>query len=98
MKSKEALEKIRAYHNQISLLCKGKLNNKIINAENQIEKDLNRIEKMEKAIKILKDKLEITINSHAEYFNQPMISGNEIYTNLTQEEYKLLKEVLEDES
>lgn len=40
MTSKEALEIIRDYHNQISLLCKGKLNNRIINAENQIEKDL----------------------------------------------------------
>lgn len=46
MTSKEALEIIRAYHNQISLLCKGKLNNKIINAENQIEKDLDRLEEI----------------------------------------------------
>lgn len=63
-----------------------------------IRNHLKKLAKYKIAIEILKDKLEITINSHAEYFNQPMISGNEIYKNLTQEEYKLLKEVLEDES
>ena len=47
MNSREALEIIRTYHNQISLLCKGKLNNKIINAENQIEKDFELLEQLE---------------------------------------------------
>ena len=53
---KEALEIIRDYHNQISLLCKGKLNNRIINAENQIEKDLDQLEKLEKENKELKER------------------------------------------
>ena len=46
MKSKKALEIIRTYHNQISLLCKGKLNSRIINAEKQIEQDLDRLEEL----------------------------------------------------
>ena len=46
-KGLESLEIIRDYHNQISLLCKGKLNNRIINAENQIEKDLEVLEQLE---------------------------------------------------
>ena len=48
MAHKEALEVIRTYHNQISLLCKEKLNNRIINAENQIEKDLEILEIIKK--------------------------------------------------
>lgn len=50
--------------------------------------------KLKKTIEILKDKLEITLYSHDEYFNPPMINGTEIFKNLTQEEYELLKEVL----
>ena len=51
-KGLEALEIIRDYHNQISLLCKGKLNNRIVNAENQIEQDLEQLDNLEKEIGI----------------------------------------------
>ena len=54
MAHKEALEVIRTYHNQISLLCKGKLNNRIINKENQIKKDLDQLEKDKQEYELLK--------------------------------------------
>ena len=54
-KGLESLEIIRDYHNQISLLCKGKLNNRIINAENQIEKDLEVLEILKKHIYIMSE-------------------------------------------
>ena len=38
------------------MLCKGKLNASIIDAENQIEQDLDRLERLEKAFKILASK------------------------------------------
>lgn len=55
MNRKKSLEIIRDYHNQISLLCKGKLNNKIINAENQIEKDLEVLEILKKHIYLMSE-------------------------------------------
>ena len=54
MTSKEALEKIRVYYNQIILLHKEKLNNKIINKENQIKKDLDQLEKDKQEYELLK--------------------------------------------
>ena len=53
--------------------------------------------KMKKALDILKEKLEIQLHQDDEYFPIPMINGSEIFQNLTKEEYKLLKEVLQDD-
>lgn len=95
MNSREALEIIRTYHNQISLLCKGKLNNKIINAENQIEKDLEILE-------IIKNK-RLSVNTlivsiigainPLKFYNEEVSSK----LKLTQQEFDLLKEWLENE-
>lgn len=57
----------------------------------------NEISKLKKALDILKEKLEIQLHQDDEYFPIPMISGSEIYQNLTKEEYELLKEVLDCE-
>ena len=101
MAHKEALEVIRTYHNQISLLCKGKLNAKIITAENQIEQDLERLERLEKAFDIVTYK---SVNILILKYCIAKGGGVETYNlhykteeQITQEEYDLLKEVLEND-
>lgn len=101
MAHKEALEVIRTYHNQISLLCKGKLNAKIITAENQIEQDLERLERLEKAFDIVTYK---SVNILILKYCIAKGGGVETYNlhykteeQIAQEEYDLLKEVLEND-
>lgn len=94
MTSKEALEIIRTYHNQISILCKGKISSRIINAENQIEKDLEKLEKYKIANTVFISYLTMFIND---------VSFDTFITSqCTEEEQEicgeLLKEVLEDEN
>ena len=100
MAHKEALEVIRTYHNQISLLCKGKLNASIIDAENQIEQDLDRLERLEKAFKILTNKeVNLIVLKYFIEKGDGVEAYNLYYTTkerLTKEEYELLKEVLDD--
>ena len=100
MAHKEALEVIRTYHNQISLLCKGKLNAEIVNAENQIEQDLDRLERLEKAFEILASKeINIIVLKYFIEKGDGVEAYNLYYTTkerLTKEEYELLKEVLDD--
>ena len=100
MAHKEALEVIRTYHNQISLLCKGKLNVSIINAENQIEQDLDRLERLEKAFKILTNKeVNLIVLKYFIEKGDGVEAYNLYYTTkerLTKEEYELLKEALDD--
>ena len=78
MTSKEALS-------DLSFLAIGDENH-TIKCKEIIEKDLERLEKLEKAIEILKK----TFGLHyiLEYDN---------YCPMTKEEYKLLKEVLQDD-
>ena len=101
MAHKEALEVIRTYHNQISLLCKGKLNAGIINAENQIEQDLDRLERLEKAFKILANKeVNLIVLKYFIEKGDGVEAYNLYYTTkerLTKEEYELLKEALEND-
>ena len=101
MVHKEALEVIRTYHNQISLLCKGKLNASIINAENQIEQDLDRLERLEKAFKILTNKeVNLIVLKYFIEKGDGVEAYNLYYTTkerLTKEEYELLKEALDDD-
>ena len=101
MTHKEALEVIRTYHNQISLLCKGKLNASIIDAENQIEQDLNRLERLEKAFKILTNKeVNLIVLKYFIEKGDGVEAYNLYYTTkerLTKEEYELLKEALDDD-
>ena len=101
MAHKEALEVIRTYHNQISLLCKGKLNASIINAENQIEQDLDRLEMLERAFKILANKeVNLIVLKYFIEKGDGVEAYNLYYTTkerLTKEEYELLKEVLDDD-
>lgn len=83
------LEKLEKEHNKLKERYKHRA---------ETSNDLCKaVKQYEKAIEILKDKLEITLYSHDEYFNPPMINGTEIFKNLTQEEYELLKEVLEND-
>ena len=92
MTSKEALEIIRTYHNQISLLCKGKLNNKIINAENQIEKDL-------KALEIIKEHRFLFVEKGQLYVGKccdvELLLEEDDFED--EHEYELLKEVFGNE-
>ena len=59
----------------------------------EIEKDLDRLENLEKAIDILKDNLHL----YKGLFNCLSINGGHEYSELTDQEYELLKEVLEDD-
>ena len=52
---------------------------------------------VKQAIKILKEKNHIQLLYDNEHFTIPIINIGENYDYLTQEEYKLLKEVLEEE-
>lgn len=56
----------------------------------EIEKDLDRLENLEKAIDILKDNLHL----YKGLFNCLSVNGGIEYIALTDEEYELLKEVL----
>ena len=56
----------------------------------EIEKDLDRLENLEKAIDILKDNLHL----YKGLFNCLCINGGIEYQALTDQEYELLKEVL----
>ena len=83
------------------MLCKGKLNASIIDAENQIEQDLDRLERLEKAFKILASKeINIIVLKYFIEKDDGVEDYNLYYTTkerLTKEEYELLKEVLENE-
>ena len=56
----------------------------------KISQDLERLEKLEKAIDILKDNLHL----YKGLFNCLSINGGHEYSELTDQEYELLKEVL----
>lgn len=56
----------------------------------EIEKDLDRLENLEKAIDILKDNLHL----YKGLFNELSVNGGREYRELTDQEYELLKEVL----
>lgn len=56
----------------------------------EIEKDLDRLENLEKAIDILKDNLHL----YKGLFNWLSINGGREHIELTNQEYELLKEVL----
>ena len=59
----------------------------------EIEKDLDRLENLEKAIDILKDNLYL----YKGLFNCLSINGGHEYSELTNQEYELLKEVFGDD-
>ena len=61
-----------------------------LNIIKEIEKDLDRLENLEKAIDILKDNLHL----YKGLFNCLSINGGHEYSELTDQEYELLKEVL----
>ena len=92
--SKEQLEEIK----KCIINEKGRLNIFFKIAFEIVEKDLDRLEKLEKVIEILSDLI---------YFEGYIVSDYEIkpqtycvrtyYGEITQEEYELMKEVLEDE-
>lgn len=92
MTSKEALEIIRTYHNQISLLCKGKLNNRIINAENQIEKDLKALEIIKEHRFLFVEKGQLYVGRYGDV--ELLLEEDDFQDEY---EYELLKEVLENE-
>ena len=69
-----------------------------------IKQDLDRLEKLEKAIEILKDKLDIDIltngnvdNYYKYYLDFRSSTNTRTFVSITQEQYELLKEVLENE-
>ena len=70
-----------------------------------IKKDLKRLEQLEKAVKILKNKLvldietEIAKENDIELIGYWLVEGDtqKLYTIITKEEYELLKEVLGNE-
>ena len=61
-----------------------------------IKQDLDRLEKLKKAIDILKDKLRLSLNDSKAFktINAILPVGNNDMNRLTQQEYELLKEVL----
>ena len=61
-----------------------------LNIIKEIEKDLDRLENLENAIDILKDNLHL----YKGLFNCLSINGGHEYSELTNQEYELLKEVL----
>ena len=100
MAHKEALEVIRTYHNQISLLCKDNLTASIIDAENQTQQDLDRLDRLEKAFEILANKeVNLIVLKYFIEKGDGVEAYNLYYTTkerLTKEEYELLKEALDD--
>lgn len=88
-KLKEELEEIKKVRDNYSDQL-----NYVWNIAKSLKNDL---EELKKALDILKEKLEIELHKDDLCFPIPMISGSEIYQNLTQEEYELLKEVLDCE-
>ena len=64
-----------------------------LNIIKEIEKDLDRLENLEKAIDILKDNLHL----YKGLFNCLSINGGHEYSELTDQEYELLKEVFGDD-
>ena len=77
---------------------------KVRDCLNTIKKDLERLEKLEKAIELLKDKLKFELAIYRNggctlkhYMNkQTMVSDDTCLRHLEIEEYELLKEVLCD--
>lgn len=65
---------------------------------NEINQDLERLEKLEKAIEILKNKLGLYFNEYINYstINAILPIANNDCNRLTQQEYELLKEALEN--
>lgn len=74
-------------------LLKKILLEELISQYTQVLKDLERLEKLEKAIDILKDNLHL----YKGLFNCLSINGGHEYIELTNQEYELLKEVFGDE-
>lgn len=65
----------------------------VVEARNKIEKDLDRLEKLEKAIEILKKAFLLNVKEiHGVYY----VLGFDTNYCMTNEEYELLKGVLEN--
>ena len=74
-----------------------------LNLESTIKQDLERLEKFEKAIEILKDKFNLKVqilvfyDNREEYHLELQSHHTEYSFPISKDLYKLLKEVLEDE-
>ena len=92
MTSKEALDFIKNY----ILKDKGRLNVLVKTAFELVEKDLDRLEKLEKAIEILKRFVTTSYcrNEETKKWDIPVMYSFGLSEKITQEEYDLLKEVL----
>ncbi|HRF69948.1 MAG TPA: hypothetical protein PKV66_00795 [Candidatus Pelethenecus sp.] len=98
MNSEEALEILFASYNYNGNY------QEVIEAREKLEQDLERLEKLDKAIELLKDKLKFELAVYRNggctlkhYMNkQTMVSDDTCLRHLDIEEYKLLKEVLCD--
>lgn len=99
MNSKECLEKLFA-----SYYYDGNYQ-EVIEAREKLEKDLDRLEKLEKVIEILKDKLDIKLEFwyyggcilNHKIIPNCIVSQERCLRHLEVEEYYLLKEVLGNE-
>ena len=90
MKSKEALERLLFLARACDYEVREHRHSYCDILEKVIEKDLDRLDKLEKIIEILKQHIEVYI-----YFGQSTINITDY--GLIQEEYDLLCEVLKDE-
>ena len=82
MTSKQALSKIKN---------EKKYSDEVINA---IEKDIKRLEKLEKTIVVLKDFIAVTTRRNEKFEYIPCIYSFGLNKNISQKEYELLNEVL----
>ena len=97
MTSKEALEKlsyIPIYEEDIDIIFKGDLCEVYGSEVDTIEKDLDRLEKLEKVIEILKKSLLLNVKEVRGIY---YVLGYDNNYCMTKEEYELLKGVLESE-
>ena len=96
MTSKEALENLGQVNlgdNPYCIFEDNLLKNCCKEEYEAIEKDLERLEKLEKCIDILKDNLRIYKRDNYRL----SVNGSLEYQEITNQEYELLKELLEDE-
>lgn len=68
-----------------------------LDLEKIIIQDLERLEKLEKVIEILKNKLCLRVSSYQEFFNIWFEQGSRLYKKITKKDCKLLKEVFKIE-
>lgn len=103
MKSKEALGRLLMLARPCAYEVREHRNSYCDMLENTIKQDLERKEKLEKVIDILKDKFKFELEQPSSIGEYPLVYENyqsglgRLAKTITKEEYELLKEVLEDE-